>query len=112
MSNALAAILDFDPLAAAAPFYGAPTAACGRGQGQGGDPDQPRRPSMGKPGRRLSGPGKPSLKKNNVRYEGHLAGRTRCTAFNDATPERYNKVTAPQAWGRTIDWFDQYHGRA
>jgi carboxymethylenebutenolidase len=28
--------------------------------------------------------------------------------FNDATPERYNKVTAPQAWARTIEWFNQY----
>jgi len=24
-----------------------------------------------------------------------------------ATPERYNKNTAPQAWSRTIEWFNQ-----
>jgi len=28
--------------------------------------------------------------------------------FNDATPERYNKVSAEQAWTRTIEWFNQY----
>jgi carboxymethylenebutenolidase len=28
--------------------------------------------------------------------------------FNDATPERYNKVTAPQAWSRMLEWFNQY----
>jgi carboxymethylenebutenolidase len=29
--------------------------------------------------------------------------------FNDdATPERYDKVAADQAWQRTIDWFNKY----
>ena len=28
--------------------------------------------------------------------------------FNDATPERYNKVTAEEAWSRTIAWFNKY----
>ena len=27
---------------------------------------------------------------------------------NDATPERYNKAAADQAWQRTIDWFNKY----
>jgi carboxymethylenebutenolidase len=27
---------------------------------------------------------------------------------NDATPERYNKAAADQAWRRTIEWFIQY----
>ena len=27
---------------------------------------------------------------------------------NDATPERYNKAAADEAWQRTIDWFDKY----
>jgi dienelactone hydrolase len=27
---------------------------------------------------------------------------------NDATPERYNKAAAQQAWTRTIEWFNQY----
>jgi carboxymethylenebutenolidase len=48
------------------------------------------------------------LKKNNIRYEGHLWPNSVHGFFNDATPERYNKVTAPQAWARTIEWFNQY----
>jgi carboxymethylenebutenolidase len=27
---------------------------------------------------------------------------------NDATPERYNKAAATQAWTRTIAWFNKY----
>ena len=27
---------------------------------------------------------------------------------NDATPERYNKAAADQAWRRTIEWFNKY----
>ena len=48
------------------------------------------------------------LKKNNIRYEGHLWPNSGHGFFNDATPERYNKVTAPQAWNRTIEWFNTY----
>ena len=48
------------------------------------------------------------LKKNNVRYEGHLWPDSVHGFFNDATPERYNKVTGPQSWARTISWFNQY----
>jgi carboxymethylenebutenolidase len=48
------------------------------------------------------------LKKNNIRYEGHIYPNSVHGFFNDATPERYNKVTAPQAWARTIEWFNQY----
>ena len=48
------------------------------------------------------------LKKNNIRYEGHVYPNSVHGFFNDATPERYNKVTAPQAWNRTIEWFNQY----
>ena len=48
------------------------------------------------------------LKKNGVRYEGHLWPDSVHGFFNDATPERYNKITAPQAWARTIAWFNQY----
>jgi carboxymethylenebutenolidase len=28
--------------------------------------------------------------------------------FNDATPERYNKAAAEEAWSRTIGWFNKY----
>ena len=51
------------------------------------------------------------LKKNNIRYEGHLWPNSVHGFFNDATPERYNKVTAPQAWARMIEWFNT-HTRA
>jgi carboxymethylenebutenolidase len=27
---------------------------------------------------------------------------------NDATPERYNKAAADQAWASTIAWFNKY----
>jgi carboxymethylenebutenolidase len=49
-----------------------------------------------------------ALKKYNIRYEGHIWPNSVHGFFNDATPERYNKVTAPQAWARTIEWFNQY----
>lgn len=48
------------------------------------------------------------LKKNNVPNEGRIWPNSVHGFFNDATPERYNKVTAPQAWARTIEWFNQY----
>jgi len=48
------------------------------------------------------------LKKNNIRYEGHIYPNSVHGFFNDATPERYNKATAQQAWTRTIEWFNQY----
>jgi len=48
------------------------------------------------------------LKKNNIRYEGHIYPNSVHGFFNDATPERYNRVTAQQAWTRTIEWFNQY----
>ena len=48
------------------------------------------------------------LKKNNIPHEVHIWPNSVHGFFNDATPERYNKVTAPQAWARTIEWFNQY----
>ncbi len=48
------------------------------------------------------------LKKNKIRYEGHVYPDSVHGFFNDATPERYNKVTASQAWARTIEWFNKY----
>src|SRR6202051_4982693 len=48
------------------------------------------------------------LKKNKIRYEGHIYPDSVHGFFNDATPERYNKATAQQAWTRTIEWFNQY----
>jgi carboxymethylenebutenolidase len=48
------------------------------------------------------------LKKNNIRYEGHIYPNSVHGFFNDATPERYNRPAAEQAWARTIEWFNQY----
>src|SRR5262245_55503859 len=48
------------------------------------------------------------LKKNNIRYEGHIYPNSVHGFFNDATPERYNKATAQEAWTRTIEWFNKY----
>jgi carboxymethylenebutenolidase len=48
------------------------------------------------------------LKKNKIRYEGHIYPDSVHGFFNDATPERYNRATAQQAWTRTIEWFNQY----
>jgi len=48
------------------------------------------------------------LERNNIRYEGHIYPESVHGFFNDATPERYNKATAEQAWTRTIEWFNQY----
>ena len=48
------------------------------------------------------------LKKNKIPNEVHIWPNSVHGFFNDATPERYNKATAPQAWARTIEWFNQY----
>ncbi|HTK34244.1 MAG TPA: dienelactone hydrolase family protein [Caulobacteraceae bacterium] len=48
------------------------------------------------------------LKKNNIRYEGHVYPNSVHGFFNDATPERYNRAAAQQAWTRMIEWFNQY----
>jgi carboxymethylenebutenolidase len=48
------------------------------------------------------------LKKNKIRYEGHIYSNSVHGFFNDATPERYNKAAAEQAWTRTLEWFNQY----
>jgi carboxymethylenebutenolidase len=104
-SNALAGVLG-DELAAAAPFYGGAT-----------PPDTlpnvkaailihhgalDARLAAGYPAQEAD------LKRHNIRYEGHVWPDSVHGFFNDATPERYNKVTAPQAWSRTIEWFNQY----
>jgi len=48
------------------------------------------------------------LKKAGVTYEGHIYPNSVHGFFNDATPERYNRVTAAEAWDRTINWFNKY----
>jgi len=105
MSNTLAVLLGSD-LAAAAPFYGAapppadvPKIKAAMLIHQGGLDMQ------------LAGayPAQEAeLKKNKIRYEGHVYPNSVHGFFNDATPERYNKLAAQQAWTRTIEWFNQY----
>jgi carboxymethylenebutenolidase len=105
VANTLAAMMGPD-LAAAAPFYGAPTPPA-----QVPNIKAAILINHGALDKNLAG-GYPAqeaeLKKNNIRYEGHLWPDSVHGFFNDATPERYNKVTAPQAWARTIEWFNQY----
>ena len=104
-SNRLAVMLG-DELAAAAPFYG----------GAPKPEDVPKIKAAilihhGALDKALSGayPAQEAeLKKNNIRYEGHVYPESVHGFFNDATPERYNRVAAEQAWKRTIEWFNQY----
>jgi len=49
-----------------------------------------------------------ALKAANVPHEGHIYKGAVHGFNNDATPERYNKAAADEAWQRTIDWFDKY----
>jgi carboxymethylenebutenolidase len=105
MANTLAVLLGPD-LAAAAPFYGtAPT------------PEEVTKIKAailihhGGLDKKLSEayPAQEAeLKKNKITYEGHIYPNSVHGFFNDATPERYNKVSAQQAWARTIEWFNQY----
>jgi carboxymethylenebutenolidase len=105
MTNGLSVLMGPD-LAAAAPFYG----------GAPKPEDVPKIKAAilihhGALDKNLAGayPAQEAeLKKNNIRYEGHIYPDSVHGFFNDATPERYNKVAAEQAWKRTIEWFNQY----
>lgn len=105
VANTLAALMGPD-LSAAAPFYGTPTAPA--------DVPKIKAAILINHGAldKILAAGYPAqeaeLKKNNIRYEGHLWPNSVHGFFNDATPERYNKITAPLAWARTIEWFNQY----
>ncbi len=48
------------------------------------------------------------LKAANVPYEGHIYPGAVHGFNNDATPERYNKAAADEAWQRTVAWFNKY----
>jgi carboxymethylenebutenolidase len=105
LSNQLAAILGPD-LAAAAPFYGSPTPPADVPKIKAailinhGALDQNL--AKGFPAQMAE------LKKNNIVHEGHLYPNSVHGFFNDATPERYNKATAAEAWDNTIRWFNTY----
>lgn len=105
MSNTLSVLLG-DDLSAAAPYYGGPPSADDVAKIKAailvihGALDKSaveRWPAQ-----------EAALKKSKIRYEGHIYPGSVHGFFNDATPERYNKVTAQQAWTRTIEWFNQY----
>ena len=49
-----------------------------------------------------------ALKTANVTHEGYIYPGAVHGFHCDATPERYNKAAADQAWTRTIDWFNKY----
>jgi carboxymethylenebutenolidase len=105
IANALAVRMGSD-LAAAAPFYGgAPPAA-----------DVPKIKAAvlvhhGSEDTRLvmAWPEyENALKAAKVTYEGHIYPGAVHGFNNDATPQRYNKAAADQAWTRTVAWFNKY----
>ena len=105
MSNNLATLLGAD-LAAAAPFYGgAPNLA-----------DVPKikaailvhHGALDKALVAAYPAYEAALKQNNITHEGHIYPDSVHGFFNDATPERYNKATAEEAWSRTIAWFNKH----
>jgi carboxymethylenebutenolidase len=105
VANALAVRMGAD-LAAAAPFYGgAPPAA-----------DVPKIKAAilvhhGGEDTRLveAWPAyDAAMKAAGVTHEGHIYPGAVHGFNNDATPERYNKAAADQAWKSTIAWFNKY----
>jgi carboxymethylenebutenolidase len=49
-----------------------------------------------------------ALKAAKVTYEGHIYPGAVHGFNNDATPQRYNKAAADEAWKRTVAWFNKY----
>ena len=49
-----------------------------------------------------------AMKAAGVRHEGYIYPGAVHGFNNDATPQRYNKEAATQAWQRTIAWFNKY----
>jgi carboxymethylenebutenolidase len=49
-----------------------------------------------------------ALKAAGVTHEGYIYPNAVHGFNNDATPQRYNKAAADQAWKRTVDWFNKY----
>jgi carboxymethylenebutenolidase len=49
-----------------------------------------------------------AMKAAGVRHEGHVYPGAVHGFNNDATPQRYNKAAADQAWKSTVAWFNRY----
>ena len=49
-----------------------------------------------------------AMKAAGVRHEGYIYPGAVHGFNNDATPQRYNKAAAEQAWQRTVAWFNKY----
>jgi carboxymethylenebutenolidase len=49
-----------------------------------------------------------AMKAAGVVHEGHIYPGAVHGFNNDATPQRYNKAAADEAWKRTIAWFNKY----
>jgi carboxymethylenebutenolidase len=49
-----------------------------------------------------------AMKAAGVRHEGYIYQGAVHGFNNDATPQRYNKAAADQAWQRTVAWFNKY----
>jgi carboxymethylenebutenolidase len=49
-----------------------------------------------------------ALKAAGVTYEGHIYPGAVHGFNNDATPQRYNKAAADEAWKRTVAWFNKH----
>ena len=49
-----------------------------------------------------------AMKAAGVRHEGFIYPGAVHGFNNDATPQRYNKAAADQAWQRTVAWFNKY----
>jgi carboxymethylenebutenolidase len=49
-----------------------------------------------------------AMKAAGVTHEGHIYPNAVHGFNNDATPQRYNKAAADEAWKRTIAWFNKY----
>jgi carboxymethylenebutenolidase len=105
IANALAVRMGAD-LAAAVPFYGgAPMAA-----------DVPKIKAAvlvhhgGEDARLVAAwpEYESALKAAKVPYEGHIYPGAVHGFNNDATPQRYNKAAADEAWKRTVAWFNKY----
>src|SRR5262249_4593666 len=105
LTNTLSVLMGAD-MAAVAPYYGgAPTpekVAKIKGGGLLHHGALDKKPSGAHPAQGAQ------PEKKNITYEGHFWPNSVHGFFNDATPERYNRVTAEQSWNRTIEWFNQY----